>query len=467
MTTWVLATMLAVVQPRLLGPSAQGELRLAFSLWTIAQVIIGLGTALFLTLEIAHDRVRGLGSVGPVLVLRTIAFVVSSAVLAAYLVIVDADGGFVAIMAVFGLSTFFVAMTDAFIAVFVGLERMSVLAKATIIAKVVGTVAAIAVLLAGGQALAVVIVLAAANLLGMLILVASFRAVASIRLRGWRADARRILVASSAFLLAGVVLTTYQQLDTVIMSLLVDNDALGWYSTADTLFGSLLFLPTIVMGSIFPVIGRLFRDDPAAIEPLVRRASSLLVMVGVPIGLGTMVVAIPLAPLLYGNAFRETGQVLTVLGTVVVFTFGTIVFGMVALATGRQRFWNTIMVLAIAITIPLDLIFVPWADRTYGNGAIGGAMAYVVTEALMFALGLWKVAPYLVERAFIWWLARVLIAGGLMFMVSWPLRDEPLIIPIAVGAVVYVAAIVVLRVPEKDDLLRLRSMISRSRGPVI
>ena len=145
------------------------------------------------------------------------------------------------------------------------------------------------------------------------------------------------------------------------------------------------------------------------------------------------------------------------LGTVVVFTFGTIVFGMVALATGRQRFWNTIMVLAIAITIPLDLIFVPWADRTYGNGAIGGAMAYVVTEALMFALGLWKVAPYLVERTFIWRLARVLIAGGLMFMASWPLRDEPLMIPIAVGAVVYVALrSVVLRVPEKDDLLRLR-----------
>ena len=80
-----------------------------------------------------------------------------------------------AIMAVFGLSTFFVAMTDAFIAVFVGLERMSVLTEATIIAKVVGTVVTIPVLLAGGQALAVVIVLAAANLLGMLILVASFR----------------------------------------------------------------------------------------------------------------------------------------------------------------------------------------------------------------------------------------------------------------------------------------------------
>ena len=163
-------------------------------------------------------------------------------------------------------------------------------------------------------------------------------------------------------------------------------------------------------------------------------------------------VAIPLAPsLLYGQAFRPTGQVLTVLGAVIVLTFGTVVFGMVALATGRQRFWNTIMIVAIVITIPLDLVFVPWADRRYENGAIGGAMAYVVTEGLLFALGLWKIAPYLVERMFIWRFVRVLLAGGFMFALSWPLRDQPLVLPVVVGAVSYVLALVVLKVPEKED----------------
>ena len=170
-TTWVLATMLAIVQPRFLGPSAQGELRLAFSLWTIAQVIIGLGTALFLTLEIARDRVRGLASVGPVLVIADdcVRRGVGGARGLLVIATLTEDSWRSWRCSACRRSSF--AMTDAFIAVFVGLERMSVLAKATIIAKVVGTVVAIVVLLAGGHALAVVIVLAAANLLGMLILV--------------------------------------------------------------------------------------------------------------------------------------------------------------------------------------------------------------------------------------------------------------------------------------------------------
>ena len=463
MTTWVLATLLAIVQPRFLGPSAQGELRLAFSLWTIAQVLIGLGTGLFLTLEIARDRLRGLVFLGPVIILRVLSFVAASFVLAIYVVATGSDGEFVAIMAVFGLATLFSTINDALIAVFVGLERMAVLAKASIIAKVAGTTVAIGVLLAGGDALSVVVVSAGANLLALLILVLAFRQVATVTFRGWRALSRRILGASSAFLLAGIVLTTYQQVDTVIMSALVDRDALGWYSAADTLFGSLLFLPTIVMSSIFPVLGRLMQENPAGVTPLVRRASSLLVMVGVPIGLGTVVVAIPLAPVLYGDEFAPTGQVLTVLGAVLLFTFGTVVFGMVALATGRQRFWNTIMILAIAISIPLDLLFVPWADRTYGNGAIGGAMSYFVTEGLLFALGLWKIAPFLVERVFMWRFVRVLLAGGLMFAASWPLRDLPLVVPIIVGAVSYVLALVALRVPEKEDWERLRGLVTRDR----
>ena len=192
MTTWILATLLAIVQPRFLGPTAQGELRLAFSLWTIAQVLIGLGTALYLTLEIARDRTKGLAYVGPVLVLRTFAFVAASFVLAIYVVATGADDGFLAIMAVFGLSIFFATMADAISAVFMGLERMSVLARATVIAKVVGTVVAIVVLLAGGDALSVVVVLAAANFLGLLILVKAFRSVTTVTFRGWRSQWRHI-----------------------------------------------------------------------------------------------------------------------------------------------------------------------------------------------------------------------------------------------------------------------------------
>ena len=461
LVTWSLATILSIVQPRFLGPATQGDLRLAFSLWTMASVVIGLGTSLFLTLEVARNRVTGLSLLGPVLVVRSVAFIATGVVLAIVVKASRSDTEFTQIMALYGAMIFFASMSDAVSAAFLGLERMSVLAKANIAARTAGTIVAVIVLLAGGSAVSVVAVGAASNLLALAILVGELRKITTVTFRGWRTTSRFIVRNSLGFLMAGAVLIVYQQVDTVVMSLLVDRDALGWYGTADTLFGSLLFLPTIVVASIFPILGRLHQDDPTAIPPLVMRAASSLLLVTVPIGLGTAVVAFPLAPLLYGDGFRETGAVLFVLGPVIILTAGNVLFGGISMATGRQRFWTVFMVAAIIITIPVDIVMVPWTDRTYSNGAIGGAIAYLITESLLVIVGLTKVAPFLLDRSFLWRAGRIGIAGGLMFGASWPLRDRLLLIPIGVGILVYTLAILASGVLDADDRRRVGAVLTR------
>jgi O-antigen/teichoic acid export membrane protein len=449
--TWALATILSIVQPRFLGPSAQGQIRLAFSLWTIASVFIGMGTAVYLTLEVARHRRTGLALIGPIIVIRAIVFGICSVVMIAVVEVSGADAEFKRIMVLYGCSIFFATMSDTLTAAFIGLERMSVLAKANIAARIAGTIVAVLVLIAGGDASSVIAVGAAANLLALVILIVAMRPITSVVFRGWRSTSRLIVRASVGFLVAAAILTVYQQVDTVVMSVLVNRDALGWYSTGETLFGSLLFIPTIVMGSVFPVLGRLHKNDPASIPPLVRRTSSSLLFVTVPIGLGTAVVAGPIAPLLYGEAFRPTGAVLTVLGPVIILTAGNVLFGSLALATGRQSLWSSFMIAAIILTIPLDILFVPWADRTFSNGALGGALSYLVTESLLVVVGLSKVAPFLFERKFLWQAARIALAGAIMFAASWPLRNRMLLVPIAVAMVVYVVALILLRAPDDVD----------------
>jgi O-antigen/teichoic acid export membrane protein len=434
---------------------------LAFSLWTIAGIVIGLGTSMYLTLAVARDATGGLALLGPVMVLRCIAFAASAAVLAVYVAVTNPDAQFVQIMAISGIGALFGTLSDAASATFIGLERMSVIAKVNILTRFVGTVVAVAVLLGGGGAVAVVSIAAAANAGALAMLVRAMRGITTIQVRGWRTQGRSILAASAGFLVAGVVLVVYQQVDTVIMSVLVDREALGWYGTADTLFGSLLFLPTIVMAAVFPVLGRRYTEDPDAVPPLVKRTASTLLLAAVPIGLGTAAVAVPLAPLLYGDAFEETGPVLRILGPVLILTSVNVLLGGTALATGRQRLWNMFMITAILLTIPLDLVLVPWTDREYSNGAIGGAIAYLVTESMLVVLGTAVIAPYLVDRAFGWRLLRILLAGAAMYGVTLLLDGRPLPLVVVAGAMTYVAAVVVLRIPDDDDRRMMRSALGR------
>jgi len=189
------------------------------------------------------------------------------------------------------------------------------------------------------------------------------------------------------------------------------------------------------------------------------RTFTTTMVAAVPIGLGTMIVGPDLAPTLFGEEFRPSGEVPFALGPVIVCTFATVLFGTVALSTGRQRLWNTVMAVGAVLTIPLDLVLVPWADRHYGNGAIGGAMAYAVTESIMVAIGLWKVVPFLVTRSMGWRLARLAVAGGLMFAAAWPVRHELIAIPVVVAVVAYaIAALALGAVTAEDREFALRAL---------
>lgn len=444
--TWVLALALSIVEPRFLGPVAIGQLRLALSLWLIAGIFIKMGTSQHLKLTTARDRSQGITMIGPILVLRTIGFVIASVGFVVYLVVSNATAEFAWIVGLFALVTYFGVVTDTASAVFYGLERMSIPASASVVGRVITTCGAITVLLLGGDARSVVAVAAAGHLIVLIIVLRALRQLTTISFGGWRAMSGSIARGGSPFLLAGATLVIYQQIDTVVIAVLVEDEVLGWYGTADTLFSSLLFPITILMGAVFPTFGRLYVEDPDGLVALVKRSFRSLLLMAVPIGLGTVVVAQQFAPLLLGEDFREAGDVLAVFGPVVLLTFGSVLFATVALATERQRFWNVVMLIGVVMTIPLDLILVPWADRTYSNGAIGGALAYLGTETMMVIIGLWKIAPYLLERDSAWRAIRTLVAGGLMFAAAWPLRDEFLLLPVALGAVVYVVALLALRV---------------------
>jgi O-antigen/teichoic acid export membrane protein len=266
------------------------------------------------------------------------------------------------------------------------------------------------------------------------------------------------------FMAAGIALVIYQQIDVVVISWVAEAEDLGWYATADALFGSLLFPATIVLGAIFPTIGRLYQTDPEALPALVTRAFSLLLVIALPIGLGAALIAPEFAPMLFGEDYRPTGVVLAILGPVSVLTFGTTLFGGTALATGRARIWVTVILIAAAITVPLDMVLVPWANDRYDNGAIGGALTYMVTESMQFAVGVLVIAPYLLTRSIAWRSMRALAAGGVMFAAGWPLRDVFFIVPVVVCGAVYILATLAMRVLGDDEMAMVKNMLGRVRG---
>jgi O-antigen/teichoic acid export membrane protein len=461
LVTWVFATVVAVTMPRFLGPAALGTLALASAIWLIAQLFVTLGTPTYLLLTMSSDRTYGERIVGSILALRVVAFAVCAAVLAVVGVAIGVDAQTVAVFALVGVGVLITVIGDTAGSALNGLEQMSHPAKASIVSKLAYSLVVVAILVVGGDVRAIAAATIPAAVISLVMLWSSYRKFGQLDLRRPFEHWWSILRASSPFLALGAVLVVYQQIDIVVIATLVDKETLGWYRTADTLFGTLLFVPTIVMGVLLPRFSRLHAEDPHALGQLVRRSFTSLALLAVPIGLGTIVVADQFAVLLYGDKFRQTGPVLAVYGVVITLTFVTILIGGFATATGRQRTWNLVMIAAIVASIPLDIVLVPWTDERFGNGAIGGALAYVVTESAMLAFGLWRVAPTILDRATVSRIVRILAAGGLMMVAAWPLRGQFIALPIVVGAATYVLATLLFRTLTPDEETLIRRTISR------
>jgi O-antigen/teichoic acid export membrane protein len=260
-------------------------------------------------------------------------------------------------------------------------------------------------------------------------------------------------------------LVFYMQIDIVIISLLISEKQVGWYGSADRLFTALLFLPTVYMMAVFPALSRLQASASDSIIKLARLSFNLLNLVAVPMGLGLFVIANQLVVLVLGAEFVNSGPVLMVFGIVLIFTYQNTIIGMTLIAADRQKPWTRIIIIASLLSVPLDLILIPWCQQVFENGAIGGAMAFVVTEALMLTAGIRLLPKGTLNQANLSYALRTVLAGLIMLASIWWLRDRFILIPIAVGSAVYLVCILSLRLltPEMRNMISITIAVIKQR----
>jgi O-antigen/teichoic acid export membrane protein len=466
--TWVLATIVLALQPRFLGPTGQGQMRLSSSIWAIVGALAAFGTSTWTIVEVAKRPALTATFAANVLRLRLTLFAVAVPLTAAFVAVAGYSSDTVLIIAVSGVGTAMILAADTFSVSMHGLQEMGNVARADMASKLAVTLVVVVVLLLGGQALQLAFVTIGFGALWFTLILRGYRKLrpsfSGLVDDGPPVPAGRALMAVALpFLFADASLIIYQQVDTIAMSLLVDEEAIGWYGAADVLFGSLLFVPVLLMTSLFPKIAELHEREPATVMTLLERTFRSLLLVAVLIGVTTIVVAQPFVDLLYGPKFEQSGPVLEVFGVVVVLSCLTILLGRFALATGRVRFWTMLLLGAAAATIALDVVLVPWTDDRFANGALGGALAYIVTESVMLVVGLVKLAPGLFTLRTATRVAKIAVAGTIAAVVAWPLRVHFFLLPAVVTGVLYLVVLAVLRGFDPDERNQIRRVIARLR----
>jgi O-antigen/teichoic acid export membrane protein len=270
------------------------------------------------------------------------------------------------------------------------------------------------------------------------------------RMSGWR----ELFILAWPFALAAVLLRIYGYIDTVLLSLMAGDRAVGFYSVAYKVTFALQFIPTAFSASLLPGFSAYFRQAPEKLGETFAHAVVYLSAIAVPISLGAVVLAPELVHVLY-PAYTPAVVPLQVLMFSLMFLFLTFPVGSLLAACNRQVRNTSNIAFATLSSVVLNLLFIPLAGPT------GAALASLMSTLVLLVLG-WVVVRQVTAYPRVWLvgrLGRVLAAGLLMSATVFAVKGSlPLSVTLLMAVVVYSVLALVFRaitIAEITELFRL------------
>lgn len=370
----VAAVIAGPITARTLGAEGRGELAAIISVLTVAPILLDLGLGQW----VARERARGarsaelLGTALPIAVGCSLVGVMLAYPISQLL------GNGRPVVTTFLLIGLLLMPVSVVLHVLVGLaigESRWRLYSATRIVASVLPVAAIVVLLLGGW-LTVASAAAAylvAGLIAGLLLLERVRGVGRLSFdRGCARAAGRFGAKSWLSQVAG---TANNRLDQALMAGLVSSRQLGLYAVAVTTASITHGLISAVSAALFPLVAGGDREIAA-------RSCRVTICVVFVVGTALAALSPALVPFVFGDQFADAVPMLIVLLVASVPLAATVVLAAALVATNEPGAAMRAELIALAVTIPALVAFVP------GGGGLVAAIISLVAYSLRLAVQL-------------------------------------------------------------------------------
>jgi O-antigen/teichoic acid export membrane protein len=254
---------------------------------------------------------------------------------------------------------------------------------------------------------------------------------------------RRLFAAAVPYAVAAAAAAIYFQLALIIVSLLANKDAVGYFGVSSRVIQVLIAIPGLAVGAAFPIFARAARDDRERLAYALGRVFEVSLLLGVLISV-LVGVGAPLAIRVVGGAgFERAARLLAIQGVGLGASFVAAVWSFGLLSLGRTK---DIMVIHLTVLIVggTGIAILVSADGAQG-AAIGAAVGEVVL-ALLTAGALTRVDRRLSPPLRI--VPAVAVAAGLATLTL--IAGLPTLAACAVAGLVYLAVVFALRAVPRE-----------------
>ena len=450
----------AVFMLRLLGPEGAGRYAFAVVLVGYFAIFSDFGLGTLITREVARRADLAGRYVTNAVLLRWALWVVAALGLAGVLLFYRSrlslaeDALWAALL--LGLALLPQTVSSALSALFQAHERMEVPAAVGLVVNLLKIVLGVPALLAGWGIVGLGLVALVGSAVNALVFIALTRGL--LGLPPWQPERsfRRDLVREATPLLANAFLASlFFRLDVLLLQALRGDQATGWYTTAYKFIDGLLLIPSLFTLAAFPLLSRWGAGDAEALRRASRRALKALLIVALPVSAGVALIADQLVLLLFGDAFAPSILALRLLIWFFPFSAVNGFLQYVLIALDQQRFLTRAFVWATAFNLAANAIAIPLF------GLYGAAFVTVLSELALLAPFVWATQQHVGGLGLAGLAARPALAAAAMMAALWPLHAWPLWALAPLGAILYVAVLLVSRALDSEDWALVHSLLGR------
>lgn len=256
------------------------------------------------------------------------------------------------------------------------------------------------------------------------------------------------------FGLSSFLISIYLYIATIMLSAMNGNSDVGIYSAAYRMIFVLLFIPNVVLISLFPVMSQHFESYKDLLKLEYEKTFKYLFLIAIFILIEGYIFSDKLILLIYGSGFMSSIIVLQILLFVVPLIFINSLFSIVLGSSNRQRFVTIVAGANVILNISLNIILIP------KYGYIGASIAYVLTESLGFILLFSYTSRYLYKISINNMLLKILLSGFIVVIIFYYLNNELNWVLVSIlGFLVYILLMYLLDIINKQDIELFKQII--------
>lgn len=244
----------------------------------------------------------------------------------------------------------------------------------------------------------------------------------------------------------------YLKGDTILLSLYRTQVEVGFYGAAYRVVDILAQMAMLMMGVMLPLLSSSFAQKKfTEFKEFYQNSFDSLMLLAVPMFISTWVLADKIMVFVAGPEFVSSGTMLRLLAVAIFGVYLGAVFGHTAVAIGQQKATMWIYISDAIITFAGYMYAIP------RYGWMGAAAFTIFSELYAGILLAWVVSKHTPTSLSLARFGKIILAGAIMGGVLCFTIDLPIIALVIEGAILYIVAILGLRIYSWEGIKQITS----------